>query len=110
MASRWLSRPIRRPDRHVDDVGALEVDDKSKIQVLQVEDDGPSDILWRVALPASQTWTFEYNTPVGGGGASTWMQSDSREMLVRARIMQDRRLLGFDPEQRRIEVGPFFSN
>ena len=70
-------------------VGHLEVRDPGKIHVLQVSDDGPSEILWQVALPANQTWMFQYNMPIGGGGTSRWgPHPDNQQMIVRSRIIK----------------------
>lgn len=70
-------------------VGAIDLDDPSRIHVVTVADDGPNELLWRVFLPAEHTWTTNLHRGSGGWNShSRYSSSSPADMLVRFRVTE----------------------
>lgn len=80
----------RESDRLGAIVGEMDMRDPSRIHIVNVADDGPNELLWRVFLPAGHSWMT--TRQMASGGRSSHHQSSSSssaDMLVRYRLRED---------------------
>jgi hypothetical protein len=70
-------------------VGTIDMEDPSRVHVVNVPEDGPNELTWRVFLPADHKWTTNVHRGSGGWNSHSRSASSSpTDMLVRFRLLE----------------------
>ncbi len=69
-------------------VGRIDTNDEQNIQVINVRNDGPNELLWRVYLPAGHAWQFSHKLARSVAATNTLgIIKEPQEILIRIRLV-----------------------